>query len=379
MSGRLTFLAALLFLTSVPSTAQAPDRPLPKCRDFREPSLRICTELDAKELGGLGRSTLWTIRIEGARPGVKIRLHNHSPAVVRVEGGNDQVVSIGRSGAVQRKVTSISTIPGSAPLDATPYNPAPERESAILAEVLVPLLQRAEARFVKGRERLSDSDYSVESVGALLRTTESELLDTMNYPELAALRGYVQVKFREARTELAKAQAPAKATEAVSRPRVLPALWTGSSPRFAVQTAGPPPAPRGALQKELTDSVLDKILGTIHRLLKLSRTSNLYTRLCIVSAPGEGARFMMRPEISDTDERAQINTNGELQAFRGLYVFSIRKGFKKINCEKLDREDCTLIDLVDDPKPIFHCDFKRDNCERRPGPVPAGICHGNGP
>jgi hypothetical protein len=373
MAGLRPSLAALLlFLAGTAVAAQAPDRPRLKCLDYQVPNLRICTELDAKELGGVGRSTEWTIHVERAQPGVKIRLHNHSPSVVSLEGGNDQIVASDRSGTVQRKVTSISTLPGTATLDATPYDPSPERESAILAAVLVPLLQRAETRFTQARERLSESVYSAESVGRLLDATESELLEALSYPELVALRGYVQAKFREARAELTKTLATASAARAVARPRVL------SSWRLAVHAAGPPPAGT-ILQRERADSVLNQILHRIRRLLEISRTNDLYTRLCIVSAPGEDARFMMRPQISDASERMEINTNGELQTYRGLYVFSIRKGFRqRIDCQKLDNEDCVVIDLVDDPKPVFHCDFNQKSCERRPGPGPARVCHGSG-
>jgi hypothetical protein len=375
MAGLRPSLAALLlFLAGTAVAAQAPDRPRLKCLDYQVPKLRICTELDAKELGGAGRSTMWTVHL---RPGVKIRLHNHSPSVVSLEGGNDQIVASDRSGTVQRKVTSISTLPGTATLLATPYDSSPERESAILAAVLVPLLQRAEARFAQGRERLPESAYSAESVRRLLDATEYELLEALSYPELAALRGYVQVRFREGRAELTTTLAAARVASAVSRPRVLSALWTGSSRGLAPQVAGLP-SPGTTLRKEVANSVLDQILQRIRRLLEIARPNNLYTRLCVVSTPRD-ARFMMRPQISEASERVEINTNGELQAYRGLYVFSIRKGFRqRIDCQTLDNEDCIVIDLVDDPKPILHCDFEKRNCERRPGPVLAGVCHGSG-
>ncbi len=381
MGGRLACFVSLLALAGGASFGQEVAPPTqPKCRDYGPaPIPRICTELDSNALRGAGHSTVWTIRVEGGSNRSEVRLHNRSPAVVRLEGGNDQIVKVVRGGEVQRKVTSISTVPGTAGLDATPYSSSPEREATFLAVALISPLEHAETEFVKRRERLSKSSYPVEAIGRLLDTTESELLDALSYPELAALRGYVQVKFREARNGLSRVRMAASNAETHPTSRVIPALWTGA-PYIKIRVAGPPPTAGGKLQKEGTESVLAQILRTIHRLLETVRTHDLYTRLCIVSAPGDGARFMMRPQISDVSEKMEINTNGELQAYRGLYVFSIRQGFRqRINCEKLDREDCVVIDLVDDPTPIFHCDFGKRNCERRPGPVPVGVCHGNGP
>ena len=184
---------------------------------------------------------------------------------------------------------------------------------------------------------------------------------------------------REARSELSKAQPAASTGLAPPLPRAVPALWTAAAPSVLSRAANPTPPPGRRLRKEAADSVTDRVLRVIQRLHELTRKEGLYTRLCIVSAPGDGARFMMRPQLSEASERMEINTNGEVQAYRGLYVFSIRKSFRqKINCEKLDREGCTLIDLVDDAKPVFHCDFAKGNCERLPGPVSAGVCHDDG-
>lgn len=374
-------LAAPLLLAYATAAAQEGiSPPQPRCQDYGPaPVLRICTELDAKALRGAGHSTTWTIRGEGGSRGVKVRLHNNSPTVVTLEGGDDQIVSLKPGEEIRRRVTQISLEKGSALLAALPYDPSPKRESAILAAFLSPRLEREETWFVAERGRLAESGYSVEAAGRLLATTESDLLDLLSYPELSALRGYVQVKLRESRIELSKAQVAASAGVARPLPRAVPALWTAAVPSAAVRAANPTPPPGPRLRKEAADSVLDRVLRMIQRLRELARTDDLYTRLCIVSAPGDGARFMMRPQLSEASERMEINTNGEVQAYRGLYVFSIRKGFRqRINCEKLDHEDCTLIDLVDDPKPVFYCDFNKKNCERRPGPVPAGVCHDGG-
>ncbi|MFL6260200.1 MAG: hypothetical protein ACJ76Y_10855 [Thermoanaerobaculia bacterium] len=374
-------LAALLLLACATAVAQErASPPQPKCREYGPaPVLRICTELDANKLKGTGHSTAWTIRVEGGSRGTKVRLHNHSPAVVVLEGGDDQIVSLKRGGEIRRKVTQVSREDASASLVATPYDPSPARESAILAAFLSPRLERVEAWFAGERGRLAESGYSAEAAGRLLDKTEADLLELLSYPELSALRGYVQVKLREARIELSKA--PLAAGMGVGRPlpRAIPALWTPAAPSAAVRVANPPPASGRRLHKKEADSVLDRVLRMIQRLRELARTGDLYTRLCIVSAPGDGARFMMRPQLSDASERVEINTNGEIQAYRGLYVFSIRKSFRqRIDCEKLDHEDCILIDLVDDPKPVFYCDFNKKNCERRPGPVLVGVCHDDG-
>ena len=71
------------------------------------PSLQICTELDPAALGPVGRTTIWRIRIKSGWKPVLIRLHNASPGVVRLEGGNDQIRHMGcvRHHEIQLKVT----------------------------------------------------------------------------------------------------------------------------------------------------------------------------------------------------------------------------------------------------------------------------------
>src|SRR4051812_4996083 len=151
-----TSLAALLLLASAAAAQKEAPPPQPKCREYGPPPLLwLCTELDANALRGPGHSTTWKIRAQGGSQGMKVRLHNHSPTVVTLEGGDDQIVSPERGNEIWRKVTQVSLKEASAFLVARPYDPSPEREAAILAAFLSPHLERVETGFIQERGRLA--------------------------------------------------------------------------------------------------------------------------------------------------------------------------------------------------------------------------------
>src|SRR3954447_22465096 len=125
-----TSLAALLLLSSAAAAQEGNPPPQPKCREYGPaPVLRICTELDTDALSQIGRTAVWRIRVRSGWKPVLVRIHNASPGAVRLEGGNDQIRHMGcvRHRKVEIKVTSVG--PGPPLLDATPYDPSPEKES----------------------------------------------------------------------------------------------------------------------------------------------------------------------------------------------------------------------------------------------------------
>lgn len=362
-----TVVTLVALASPLPAAAQQTRPPGPGCRDYGSPAVRICVELDREALKGLGRSTTWRVRVEGARRSIDLRVHNVFPSVVRLEGGNDQIVRVGgwRRREVRRRVTSVGG--GSFQITATPYDPSPEKESARIAEVIAPHLGQIAAEFAERRDRLPGApDYPSGAVVELLASTRARLMEVLSYPELAALRDYVEEEFRRAHRELRGSRDRAAAAVVASLAVPSPAWLTP-----ALQPGG------GTIPKERADPVLDRLLAGIRRLHQMATANDMITTLCVVSAPGGKAKFFMRPR--SYDERHETSTIGSISGiYRGLYVYSIAKGRRKVACEDPDAERCAPLNLIDDPSPIFHCDLDARACKRMPGPLPEP-CRGTRP
>lgn len=357
---RVPFSFALLCLLAGPVPAPAKTALVPKCTDYgKGRPLRVCTELDESALAGLGSSTKWRVWVEGDGSPIHVRLHNNSPGVVQLRGGDDQIVHMGcrRHHEVRRKVTAVGK--GQAKLEARPYSDSPKREAAAIAASLAIRLAQIEAEFIERRAKLPPH-YPAAAVSDLLNTTEAELLDALSYQELAALRDYVEEKFRLARTNLESSRTHRSAAFTALRPAIV--LASLSPPRPIVAAPEPP-----------AESVLDHILEIIRHLRKLADDTNLTTDLCVVSSP-PGANFSMRPRLFNKWRGDRTDTEVE-NLYRGIYIYRISKGFRSFTCK--DPEVCNLIDLVDDTKPILRCTLNDLPCRRQEGPSPAGACSGN--
>jgi hypothetical protein len=226
-------------------------------------------------------------------------------------------------------------------------------------------LARIEAELSEWKGRLTATPYySAEELMERLDLTEAELLRVLNYRELAALRDYVRKSFQDARIAIERA----RWTERTARihlarfPQVMLASWV----RLAVSSPGK------SVPKPAADSVVDEIIRKIHRLYLMAYDDDMTTTLCVTSDPDSGARFLMRPQSYNRNR--ETSTNNEITGlYRGLYVYSMSSGSKRKECLNPDRDSCGPIDLVDDIRPIFHCDLDKKTCARQPG-----ACHGSG-
>jgi hypothetical protein len=365
---RVPFSLALVVLFTVSAAVGARALSPPKCTDFREGRpVRVCTQLDESALSGPGRSTKWRVWVEGDGTPIQVRLHNSSPAVVRLKGGEDQIVHMGcrRHHEVRRKVVAVGT--GEAKLDARPYSESPRQEAATIAAALAPRLAQIEAEFLERRSRLAP-DFPATAVSELLDTTEGEVLTVLSYQELAALRDYVQEQFRQARAEREKPDAKQRTGDLPFHPRAV--LASLVLPMLPAEGFPAEPPREATTSKTVTESVLDRIGRMLHHLTGMAEQNDLVTSLCVMSEPGTHAKFLMRPRAVK-EWTIQTLTVGDLPVlYRGLYAFSMSKGLKRTHCEKPDREQCALINLVDDPQPIFTCDLAADGCNPKPGPLP---------
>lgn len=213
--------------------------------------------------------------------------------------------------------------------------------AAALAAALAGPLQRLEASLGRWRDCLGARRCSAEE---FLRTTESDLLGTLEAPELAALRDWAQEGFREAREDFAAAATP-----------------------------GPRPA---SLRREDEDDLVglfEKVLELVSGPREMAEKNALLTDLCVVSKPVDGAWFELWPSSQPERTKGRATAGELVNVYRGLYAFRVeRQGYPTIVCDvRGGGRSCPRLDLVEDPQPVFECDLRAGRCSRQPGPAEA--------
>jgi hypothetical protein len=304
----------------------------------------------------VGRSTKYRVWVEGTREPVEIRLHNSSPTVIRLEGGDDQILRTGggRKNEAQVKVKSLRV--GSAGIKAHPYSRDVKQEAARIATEMAPKLVALQADFVRKRRALP-RPAPPAAVTRLLEGTEAALLEILSYPELAAMRDHVRAVVREARNGLAESR--------------------GSSTSHAVVLAAYRFAQSGSGKGE---SGLDSISRLLDRLIDLAKKNDYVVSLCVISVPKGGARFDMEPESYAAGAKDVLTTGEIINIYRGRYVYRAKPAAgKPIECRPRpgSANPCRPLDLVDDSRPLLVCDFAAGLCSRSADALPEK-CHGNG-
>jgi len=359
MGGRPASVAALVVLSCVAATAQEPVRSQPRCREYgAAPVLRICTALEVKTLQ-LGSSGVWTVRVEGDGGKRQIRIHNSSPAVVSLEGGDDRIVEVQPPADLAFKLATVG--PGDARLSAKPYSNSSREEATRIAEAITPLLKQILSGFEERRAALRAADsYSPQAVAGLLNDTETQLFRTLNYPELEPLRDHVEAFFDEARATLSKS-GDSRGAAARSIPAVRLARLEGEGPRKGLPAA--------------VDAVLLVLARHIERLYELATRDDLVVDVCVASAPETGLSFEMHPQSNP--RLTGTATNHEISnVYRGIYVYRLTRGAQDLAaCASYRR--CPAIDLVDRP-PLVYCDLKASACFQRSDLTAADLCKAHG-
>ncbi len=307
----------------------------PTCKtDPAQPSLQVCYE--TKEQMKAGRSTTLRIWVEGTRKPVEVRVHNSSPDIIRLEGGVDQIIRVGRK-EVEIKLKTLR--PGTASYRVHLHSRDAVQEAARIAAEVAPQLAAWQARFSRERAALPPGGEA-----ALLDRTEAGLMGILSYPELAAMRDYVRNVLRDARRDLQGFQ------ETTAAGRVMLAAFASN------------------------DSALDTVAKLIARLLDLSRKNDYVVNLCVTSLPKSGAHFDMEPE-SYPDGGSDTVTAGRLvNIYRGSYIYrATLKRAKPIECKS--GRSCRPLNLIDDPRTLLVCDFNAGLCRRSDDALPEG-CRG---
>lgn len=295
----------------------------------------------------VGRSTKLRIRVEGTREPVEVRVHNFSPDIIRLDGGNDRVVRTGGGRKNEAEIKLETLRQGTARYEVRLYSQNVPQEAARIAAEIAPKLAAWQARFSRERAALP-RPHPPTAVAALLDRTEAGLMEILSYPELAAMRDHVRFVLREARGESHGFREP-------------PAIGRVMLAAYASD-----------------DSALDRVEQLIAKLLDLARKNDYVVNLCVTSLPEKGAHFDMEPESYPEGGSETVTAGRLVNIYRGRYVYQATlKRAKPIECRSPKDRPCRPLDLVDDSRPLLVCDFDAGLCRRSDEAVPEG-CRGNG-
>ena len=336
---RVLLMLALLgpFLGTAGGAADAPAPP--KCVE-RSGGMRVCSQLDESALSAPGRSTTWRVWLEGGGAPIQVRLHNSSPRVVRVKGGDDQVIHMGcrLHREVRRKVTVVSA-----------FCPARRRLLAISEE-------RPPPRRRPGPDAGAD------------RAISSPAERTPAGPRAQPRRRWSTARGRASRhsgsiagglapTPWPVRQARALRPSARKSSRPLPPRFTAAVYVSLALTAAPSTQPPTTAER-----ILDEVARCIRGLRQMADSNDITTSLCLTSEPTR-ATFRMRPQSFNQWLSDKLTTGEHRTVFRGLYVYSARKGLKTIRCLDPQRAGCPLRPgQRDEPRPSY---FAIGVCQRR--------------
>ena len=199
---------------------------------------------------------------------------------------------------------------------------------------------------------VSDNLGNVVALGTLLELLnrfEKEVLDTLPFPEYAALRDLVTLRFRRAR-DLLKQGSPT--TRLPSPPRAVPAVFT---PRLSSRIE---PAAL-ILAEERTKPEASRILGPLRDLVDLMwkrfDTSDIVVNPCVRTLPVQAARVDLYP-LSYRGS-GPVVTNRHTKLRRGYYAYRVSKnGYAETECPKDQKDDC--LDLLTPDRPIIVCTLR---------------------
>ena len=354
----VSLASAVLATSPVPIHGEIAQR---SCQSYG-PSVRVCYEIDLDDLRKSGSTTLrgW---IEGTPRPSAIRVHNSSPELVRMKGGEDQILHTACKRHSHFRITVQAVSPGIPRLVVRQYDPSPRREASLIAAELAPLLKALEMRFQESRSHLP-ANPPPEAVAELLDATEKSLFAILSYEELAPLRDSVQMEFRQKRLASGEAQLPRS-------PVMLAAFTAGASRPSWFVHAATQPAP--------SDSALDRIGRFLHRLTEVAENDDLIIDVCVASTPGSGMSFSMYPRYYRT-RRYSTQTNNILpHVYRGLYAYEGNKNFRPpFGCNPAGRDEapaCTLLDLINRrEQEVIHCDLSLRSCYMQNDPQQQAEC-----
>jgi len=347
--------------------------PQPICEPHG-PGVRVCYSVDLDDLRKSGSTTLrgW---IEGMPRPSAIRVHNSSPGVVHLKGGEDRILHTACDRHSRFRIGIRAVGPGRPQLVVRPYDPSPRREASRIAAEIAPLLAAIERQFQEASNRLPVPSPPA-AVAELLDTTEKSLLAVLSYQELAPLRDSVQMEFRQQRAASLKEAARAWVEPGgfpFRSSRVVPAAFTaGSSRRSHILTAAtPPPASSG--------SALDRIKRFLHSLTEMAENDELTVDVCVASVPANGMSFSMYPRYYRTQRYSTQTENLLPHVYRGLYAYEGNQGFRRpFGCHPADNDEapaCTMLDLLNRrEQEIIHCDLSRRTCFMQVDPAHQASC-----
>ncbi len=280
----------------------------------------------------------WTAA--GTTEPVEIRITNATPQILRLEGGDTQVVRTSGGSPNGAQARGIAQQTGRFHLVyAYPANPA-LGSSARALEMLTPLFQREVKRIAQDLARRLDGlpvqdggpggpVYEASRVAALLAASRDDLHASLPYPELAPFRAYADTLYARAREELELDREAAARTDGVRL-----AAWRPDDP-----------AGGGEVSRASAGGVLKWLSETLSRLADRGTTRRLHVQ----SSPA-GAAFAMHPPSYAAFEIPLRTNSSQCHVPLGRYQYEVKMdGFHSI---------AGTVDVISDEQEVFDCALK---------------------
>jgi len=270
----------------------------------------------------------WTV-VGTSRP-VRLRVRNLTPGILRLEGGDDQVISTsgGRSNSISRAATMTSSGPSHIQAemlaDDSPFYSKAYLE--MLGEIFAQRLSTISRKFAESVQPFSGDQEEIETqvalIDRLLQDTRADIHRSLPFPELAAFRVYVDALFDKALTAMA-------AHDSDIRLAALP------SPRTPAE------------EKSSIKLWLERITQFLEWIPKQSLARHLLVR----TVPVEGASFEIHPKTYSSYTRSTSTNYAICNIPLGRYDYTVtRDGFQTIR-------DLS-IDLMQETQQVFECPLR---------------------
>lgn len=331
---------------------------LPDARlDLQSVTIQVASPPPARP--GQPFSVTWTVL--GTSSPMRVQLRNTTPQVVRLEGGDLQLVATsgGEPNTFVRTLHPLAVggyhIQATLPGEITPF------QSRAYLKILEKSFQRELSqtadRFAAARRRLESSNaryYQAADVQRLVKDARSELLGSLAQPELAAFRDYADDELSKIEGRIAaEAKSAASPRPSWHTPVVVPA---------AFQRA--PARPAGAIEKKEADSLLKRAGDFLNQY----RRKPLVRHLWIQSLPEWGAAVRIYPRSYPSVGRTGFTDQAFCNLPLGRYEYEVyRAKYKPITGN--------TIDLVRDEQQALDCQLQRSG-KAVPCGLVAGVARG---
>jgi hypothetical protein len=284
------------------------------------------------------RTAVWTIA--GTPEPVELQIFNRTPQIIRLAGGDSQVVSTsgGERNSVEIRIQDLSQgdfqidhylTAGSLPFQSPFYLAILEQIFKRNVAASAESLEQSLGRIAAGATTSDGGLYATSRLTAIIESSKSEILDRFDYPELAAFRDSADDLFLHLRKGLEDASVVLEnQADTAGKPAVRLAAFEARSQS------------ERWIEKTTAKNLIRRAIDFLRSLERQGFTRNLY----VGSQPDAGAGFRIWPESFPSDERRTVTNRPLCNIPLGRYRYeAIQNGQRLTGPLDLLRETQSLL------------------------------------